>query len=276
MSSGPSKPFTQFRNMPGVSSETFTDVAQQLQGNFNHGQTFQLRLSKDVRDTGNASDTKVIRDGFILAYKDDDDTVAVAWDPTGTITNSGKRLAGFMLEELYMDGSVDKSVGLIVVSGIVDPGQILIPGAASRGIVGNTKEWLLRTLAAKQICFEDRPFDQFHHPVKVLSKTAAYTLNSGGTNEDVLAEINNTGAAGSVTVTLPTTIIAGMKFYFRSTVAQDLVVAGATGTISGAGNLAADTATIALANVGSRFAIVGSDDATKWEIREQVGTVTLA
>lgn len=86
----------------------------------------------------------------------------------------------------------------------------------------------------------------------VVAKTAAYTTSEGDTNY----VFTNTGASGSVTITLLDNPPAGVTYSFVNTVAQNFVVRTSSGeSLYLAGTVAACT-TLTGSAIGSAISIV--------------------
>lgn len=96
---------------------------------------------------------------------------------------------------------------------------------------------------------------------KVVAKTTSYTVLATDTN----TTFTTTGAAGAVTFTLPT-LARGLRFRFQNVVDQNMVVAGAAGTIVALNNAAATSVTFSTASqkIGAAVEVVANEAGTKW------------
>lgn len=256
------------RGLPSISTEEFIETGEVLQGRYEQSQFFQGIVGSNARDAGN-DPTTLLRPGLMMGIDSNDDVVH--FDPDGAATNSGGEFFAVMQQELNMGltNQTDISEGSLLVAGVIDPNKICLASQSTRGIVGLAAEFYLRKLMARNFILEDNP----HEP-----QIGTWNSESAEDTSRALVEterdklFHNTGASGAVDLDLPATPKRDLAYYFQSRVAQDFSVTSVTtNDIIIATDIAATTITIASANVGGSFWLVGNG--SKWEVRCSQGTL---
>lgn len=177
-------------------------------------------LDDETRDSGNPSGGTHLRSGLILGvvkatnlYKH--------WDPTAT---DGTEIPQFILLgpvniAPYGVAADGQRAMRILAAGHLLIDQVIIPGQAARGVSGNAYEYMLIEALRERF---------------TIGATRPYRLRKGVRN--VIADVTltiadnnlhfeNTGATGSVTVTMPTAVRNASISFFKST-NQTFTVAG--------------------------------------------------
>ena len=105
----------------------------------------------------------------------------------------------------------------------------------------------------------------------ISSKTANYVILA----TDNPSDFDNTGAAGSVTFTLPAAVV-GYVFSFTATVAQPLVIDAPGGVTLYAGNLASTSGGTLTATTRGAYLLLKCRSSTTWYAQASLGTWTAA
>jgi hypothetical protein len=171
-------------------------------------------------DTGNPSGSNHLRTGLIIgqiaATK-----LLTHWDPTATDGSEIPRyvLLGPVNIAPYGVAAAGQRAMRLLAGGRLLADQLVMPGSAARGISGHAYEHVL--VSAFKDRFIMNRTQSYARPGGIRNLIANTTL----TAEDNGLHIENNGATGAVTVTLPTAA-RGMEFSFFKSVNQTFTVAG--------------------------------------------------
>lgn len=208
------------------------------------------RISGAARDAGNTSYTTILRAGLILG-EITSGKILTNWDPTAT--DGSQHPIGFLTRDLATqeNGANSNSlVGRVMYAGYLKASQIIIPGETAAGLSGKDLEFVVRNAFASRVLWDDN-LDAGNQ--KQFTIAASATI---GTNYHK-SIIDNNGAAGSVTITLPAPK-RGLEFTFILVTGQNIVLAStATGQFVPSSGTPADTITLA---------------STKFQITRVIGT----
>lgn len=149
-------------------------------------------LLSTATDAGNTPTTH-LRAGLLLGQ------VAATgkwkqWTPSAS--DGTERICGVLGRSKNLAEGVDKFVGSILQGGFLKNDNIIIPGNASAGLVGDNLESVVRNLLAERFILDDR---RNALVPRRLTLTADKTIDSSFHN----TVITNEGASAAVTVTLP-------------------------------------------------------------------------
>lgn len=259
----------------GVLQETFHNNV--MWGRPEWAQYLPLPIHSSTRDNGNVT-TTVLRPGLVLGGPITSSTFPQVkhWDPAAT--DGSERFYGFLVADsvnVAKAGVAGRRLsGLMVVTGGIQAGKVIMPGTAAPGMSGHAWEHLLRAQAARQFVFDDNP--RGNHPGVILgvsAKTANY----------IVLEVDNgtlfttTGAGGAVTFTLPAVPKLGLVYHFQNTVDQNMTVAAPSAILVTFNNSAATSVAFSTAGnkIGAGVRAVG--DGTKWLIQPSgANTMTVA
>ena len=274
--------FTAQGRKHGVTDEQFPFDNSLLQGRFEKSQFYRGRLSSNLRDAGNTDNTSIIRKGALLAYTSGTDKELTHFDPTGAVSNGSHRFAALLGRSINLLDSTgtatDRQVGDILGGGVISPNDVLLVSQSSPGIVGNAYEYHIRKQMAANgdFVFEDHPNEC---PLMSWSHSDAKTASATLVESDRDILWTNSGASGSVTLTLPTTPKKDLAFYFHVIADQNLVVTSTTTDVIAFNNAAATSVAFQTSSekIGGGFAVIGNG--SKWQVINMsagANTVTVA
>lgn len=221
--------------------------------------------------------TSILRAGLLIAkiFGDTGSTLFVPWSPTAV--DGSQVIRGVLKEtvDLKKFNSTGTKLSLqYLAAGPVRADRLIVPGAASMSIVGSAWEYLIMHQMSQQgfsfqsTDWQGRPHNLDYAPIQ-LDYATATTL----TEVQSGALITNLGASGSVAITLPTPK-RGLAFRFMTLAAQDLVITAPTAdTLIVASDVAADSATLTLAEIGAvaeAFVVRTAADTYKWVVKGQI------
>jgi hypothetical protein len=153
------------------------------------------RISGAARDAGNTP-TTTLRAGLLMGCVTSGN-LWKEWNPSGT--DGSQWLRGILLSavDTQRGGSnQNRFIGNIAQFGAFKGSKILIPGEADYGLVGKDLEFMVRNAFTGQFRLDDFNQEGFRQITIATSTTLDYTYHN--------AVIDNIGAAGAVTLTLPT------------------------------------------------------------------------
>lgn len=194
-------------------------------------------------DSGNPSGSNHIRSGLILGQVKATN-LWKHWDPTaadGSEVPVGVLLGPVNIAPygVALDG---QRAMRIMRGGRLLCDKLIIPGQASRGISGNAWEHVLVNALEKRFIL-NRTMN-YDGPAGIRNIAANTTLTAA----DSGIYIENTGATGTVTITLPTAV-RGLEYSVFKSVNQTLNVAGVITDTSGT----AQTSVAITLGTGSKF-----------------------
>ena len=210
-------------------------------------------------DSGNTGKTHILREGLLLGRNESTYELGV-WDPTAI--DGTEYIYGVLLEAVTMhtDGTdTDRFAGLIQDFGGVRAEQLIIPGNTDRGIAGDSLEFLVRQQMWNRFVFNDS--HQFGRP-EFAGHTVSASEQSGGITlvvGDSHRRYNNSG--GTVTITLPATPYAGVKyqFYAQTPTTDAITISSGSANIVVPGALAAGVSSYTVDGAIVQFEGNGSD-----------------
>lgn len=272
--SGPNAPFQGSDRFPGT-----TAIVETLENTFLQGNNYQKhqiqRVISSLAADAQSDVTTNLRAGLLMGPSLADPKLYLPYNPAETDTTLATQLIEGVLHrpvDMLNAGTASvadtekKFTGSIIGAAWIDPNAVIIASSATKGIVGHAYEYHIRKqmVGSGRFLFTDATIEVPLGSWKAsLSKTVATLL----TEADRDIRIDNTGATASRAMTLPTTPKLGLAYYFYRSAAQDIVVTSGSANISGPGNFAATTATMA-AN-GDALMVVGNG--SKWEVYVQSG-----
>lgn len=181
---------------PGV---TALDNSIEWAGTFGRPESYwpwgDKRISGAARDAGHST-TTILRPGLLMG-------VVTAtklwkeWNPSGT--DGSQWIRGVLMRAVNTQRSganQNRLVGNIAQFGDFKGAQLLIPGESTYGIVGKDSEFLVRDGLIGQFRLDDFQANQIRMATIAADTTLDYTYHG--------ATIDNTGASGTVVLTLPT------------------------------------------------------------------------
>lgn len=209
--------------VPGLSTEKSTDEAV-----FTWEKPYNILYTNcymdgAAADSGN-SPTDILRPGLLLGRV----TSTGKWKQwTPTATDGSEHIKGILAYALKMNEdstATDRWIGWVIVSGPVKASQLLIPGAASRGINGDNNELLVRaqlTQCGRFIIDDELQGNPFGGWQRIVNADAIDTSNA----YTVLESDNNTLFLNDIACeyTLPTPR-KGYRFMFASIAAGNMIV----------------------------------------------------
>lgn len=252
--------------VPGVRAEVGTYENQFWWDRREKQVFFPVLISGAARDTGNTSYTTILRSGLLLGRITSSGKL-IEWTPTAT--DGSERIFGILDLGLGMQrlgANQDRFIGQVLVSGLVDPTKLIVPGTTALSIVGATNEYLIRAqLTQRQILMGDAAGgisgNAFGGWMDVVAKTADFTVTEALNN----TLFTNRGAAGTVIFTLPTTAKKGLRYGFYTAAGQILrVTSGTADTLTVINDLTADSVGFETASllIGNFIEVIG--DGTSW------------
>lgn len=216
-----------------------------------------FRLSSTATDANNTP-TTTLRAGLILGKKDSDG-LYYAYDPTAT---DGTQIpAGVLGSTIDMLGAANTAVAKTVP--VITRGNIVV------GALINSDANALRCLSQMGFIF-DVPAGAtgLHGPVGRQTKASDYTVTAADNGKEFIA------ITGAVNFTLPT-IAVGLKYRFRQTTDNNLVVTGSSNIVAD-GNAGASTLTFSTGShkIGSAVEVeaVNFGSTLKWMATNLGGT----
>lgn len=255
---------------PGVQDTLDTITNQFWWGKFDLQVVVNVFLDGNSVDSGNTP-TTLLRPGLLLGLNPTTNKWK-QWSPTAT--DGTQFISGVLLYDQRMTDASgtaqDRFFGYAIVGGLLKANQILIPGNASNGIIGDALEFLVRAQLTQggRFMFDDNYTQDMNGGwTLTATKTADYTVVAADNN----TLFNTVGAAGAVNFTLPAPK-PGLRFGFFAAVDQNLVItAAAAGDIIAPNNAAAASVTFSTAGskIGSFAEVVGirtGSGTAKWAL----------
>lgn len=150
-------------------------------------------LLASATDAGHSGNTSRLRAGLLLGQI----TATGKWTTWApTASDGSERICGVLGRMKNLTEGVDKFAGSIITGGFLKADNLIIPGNASAGIVGDALEYVVRDLLGERFILDDRRNSLVP---RLLTLTADKTIDGNFHN----TVIDNAGAAGTVIVTLP-------------------------------------------------------------------------
>lgn len=249
-------------SLPGIQGTLETYENTFYWGRFEDQLWTGIMLSGASRDTGNTAATTVLRPGLILGKITATGKIK-EWNPTGT--DGSERIFGVLgpsqnVQRLGADA--DRWLGYIWLAGNLKAGNVIVPGNAAMGIVGDATEYLIRAQLQSRAIWDDIPqrVNPFGGWMNIVAKTADYTITEAMNN----TIFTNRGASGTIIPTLPATAKKGLRYGFFNVAAQiQTVTSGTADTMIVKGDATADTLSTPAA-IGSFIEVMG--DGTGWMV----------
>lgn len=259
-----------YASLPGITTAKETYEAAFRWGQYGVGIIAGAQIDGATRDAG-ASPTTELRPGLLLGQENSAGSNPGMWrDYNATRTDGSEVAAGILMQTIiitdFQGNNVNRFYG-ILVGGPVQAAKL-------HGLDAN---------ARSQMRFNFQFDDDYTNAAgwgpfrRYQTKTAAYQV----TTADNGTQFDNTGAAGSVTFTLPA-IVPGLMFGFRVVAGQNLVVASNEGTnIVAFNNASASSLTFSTASqlIGGGLILYSNPAGTKWyaqNISAGANTITVA
>jgi hypothetical protein len=261
--------------IPGIKSALETVENQFWVGRYENQIWTQEVVLAATTDTGNTNQTTDLRAGLLLG-KIKTGTGAgkvTVWNPAAT---NGSQVVygvlGTMVNTDFRGTTADRFIGFIMVGGQIDPNKILVPGQTALGIAANANRYMIQSQLHPRFLFsKDYEGVRLGGWKDIQAKTANYTVTLG--DADVL--FTTRGAAGTVTFTLPTVALKGLRYGFYNVANQNMIVAAGTAdTLTVFNNAEADSAAFQTTSqkVGGFMEVIG--DGTTWLLINHVGAIT--
>lgn len=253
-----------FNALPGLGTAAETAEKMFLWGRHEQAYFRSAILVSTSTDNGN-SPTTTVRTGMILAQLSSN-----KWTPYKSTASDGSQIAQGILsfDTKLTDpyGNLSDHVCVVVVAGPVKGGQLLYnaPVQASTTLTGIDPQ---ARAQLSHMVFDDQLYNNTNPWINVIPKTASYTVKVSESGTEYV----NTGAAGTITFTLPALLDAnsnpvckGVLYRFTTTAAQAIAVARAgSDTVIYYNDAAHGTATTT-AKVGLTLEVRTDDTGTKW------------
>lgn len=208
------------------------------------------QIASGAADAGNSPTTQ-LRHGLLLGIVA---ATLVATNYAPNAADGSNVVAGFLWEQRNMldtAGNAVSRVGQIVCAGAVQGSQlILLDEQARRQMQG-------------RFIFDDRLCGTLGGYRQIIAKTTGYQIVNGTDND---THFTTTGAAGSVTFTLPATIQKGQRWRFTNCVGQNMVITAPAGKFVLFNNAAATSLTFSTAGnlIGANVEVVVDETGAKY------------
>lgn len=253
-----------FNALPGLGTAAETAEKMILWGRHEQAYFRSGILASTSTDNGNTP-TTTVRTGMILAQ------VSNKWQPYKSTASDGTQLAqGLLASDVKLTdpyGTLSDHVCVVIVAGPVKASQLLYnaPVQASTTLTGIDPQ--ARAQLNDHMVFDDQLYSNTNPWINVIPKTASYTVKVA----DSGTEFTNTGAAGTITFTLPALLDAnsnpvckGVLYRFTTIAAQAIAVARAgSDTVVFYNDAAHGTATTTT-KVGLTLEVRTDDTGTRW------------
>jgi hypothetical protein len=238
---------------------------------------YNVIIDGSARDAGNTGYTTTLRPGLLLGKVTSTGRFK-QWNPAAT--DGTQFVAGVLMHAIHTQRTGEdqnRFTGYVLFGGNVKTSGLVIAADTDAGIVGKAEEFVIRNQLSHAFKFDDDSLGYSIGRERMFQpKTANYTV----LDRDAGTAFTNTGAAGAVTFTLPTTPKQDLVFWFYSTANQNLIVASASGNnMIVVNDASANSVALQTTNqkIGGAFRVVGTGSA--WLVTPMVfpgQTITIA
>lgn len=254
-----------FRNDINMSIPGQTDAVETYEAEIGWGRVGLALITSAQLDTGTVDSgntpTTMLRRGLLLGRIASSGKLT-HYDPDAT--NGTDVVVAVLLRDVRMtdlDATTLNRFVPILVGGPVNPDKLIVSGGAAGSI-----DQQARAQMAGKFVFNDANYtvNTFGWR-RTIPKTANYSVVSGTDNNTIFT---TTGAAGSVTFTLPApaATIKGQKFRFVNCADQDMAITGTADKLVAIGDLAATSITFSFPaqKIGAVVEVFADETGAKW------------